>query len=49
MAQIAWRDNNVVLFAATIDNLKKTVVRPRKKPNKTRTRVMQTQRPLAMS
>jgi hypothetical protein len=44
VGQMAWRDNNVVLFATTIDGLGQTIERMRKRPGKTRTGAVQTRK-----
>lgn len=44
VAQFAWRDNNVVLFASTIGDVQKTTNRIRKRPSKTRTGAVQTRK-----
>ena len=41
---MAWRDNNIVLFATTTGSPKKVIKRPRKRPNKTRTGAFQTRK-----
>ena len=44
VGEMAWRDNNVVLFASTIGDLNETVVRSRKRPGKNKTGAVQTRR-----
>ena len=41
---MAWRDNNIMLFASTISDLNKTVVRSRKRPRKNKIGAIQTRR-----
>ena len=42
VAQMAWRDNNIVLFATTTGDPTATVIRPRKRPSKSRTGAVKT-------
>ena len=44
VAEIAWRDNNVVLFATTVGYPKAVIIRPRKKPTASRTRASKTRK-----
>ena len=44
VAQMAWRDNNVVLFATTVSDPTAVVVRPRKRPGATRTGAVKTRK-----
>ncbi|KAF2174422.1 hypothetical protein K469DRAFT_614459, partial [Zopfia rhizophila CBS 207.26] len=44
VGQLAWKDNNVVLFATTVGDLQKTVIRLRKRPSKTQTSAIKTRR-----
>ena len=44
MAQMVRRDNNVVLLATTVGDSKAVVIRPRKRPSKTKTCAVQTRK-----